>query len=80
MGRADIVNMKVDLISIFLDEVCIVVNGRRAPTYGEEDGRRVMDRDEITIKIELGRGNHMARIWTCDLSYDYVRINAEYRT
>lgn len=80
VGRADISDIDVARINIFLGEVCIVANGGRAPDYREEQGRGVMDRDEINVRIDLGRGKYMTRIWTCDLSYDYVRINAEYRT
>jgi glutamate N-acetyltransferase / amino-acid N-acetyltransferase len=80
VGRADISDIDVACIDIFLDEVCVVANGERAPDYREEQGRGVMVREEITVRIDLGRGNHLSRIWTCDLSYDYVRINAEYRT
>ena len=72
--------MKLNDIAIYLDEVCIVSNGGRAESYTEEAGQRVMARDEIDIKVVLGRGDAREQILTCDLSYDYVRINAEYRT
>ncbi len=80
VGRAGIANLDVDLISIYLGEVCIVRKGGRAAEYTESAGVDVMADDEITIRINLGRGDAQARIWTNDLSYDYVRINAEYRT
>lgn len=80
VGRAGIPKLDVARVRIFLDEVCIVRNGGRAPDYEEQQGRDVMSRPEITVRIELGRGSHNARLWTCDFSYDYVRINAEYRT
>ncbi|MEJ2652697.1 MAG: bifunctional glutamate N-acetyltransferase/amino-acid acetyltransferase ArgJ [Gammaproteobacteria bacterium] len=80
VGRAGIVGMDVERVNIFLDDVCIVANGERAPDYREEQGREVMAEEEIIVRIELGRGKDDARVWTCDLSYDYVRINAEYRT
>jgi glutamate N-acetyltransferase/amino-acid N-acetyltransferase len=80
VGRADVDELDVGQVQIFLDEVCIVAAGERAPDYTEEAGSGVMQRDQITVRIELGRGSNQARIWTCDLSYDYVRINAEYRT
>lgn len=80
VGRSDIKNLDVTRVNVFLDEVCIVQNGGRASCYNEDEGRAVMAREEITVKIELGRGTHRAHIWTCDFSYDYVRINAEYRT
>ena len=65
---------------IDLDEVRIVDAGGRAPGYREQDGQRVMDRDEITVRVDLGRGAESETLWTCDLSHDYVTINAEYRT
>lgn len=80
VGRAGVVDLDIKLISIFLDDVCIVESGGRAASYTEQQGQRVMDQTEITVRIELGRGNAKVQIWTCDLSYDYVRINAEYRT
>jgi len=80
IGRAGIDALNVESITIFLDDVCIVSNGGRDPGYREEQGAEVMRRDEITVKIMLGRGDFDAQIWTSDLSHDYVRINAEYRT
>ena len=80
VGRAGLANLDVNLISIYLGEVCIVHQGGRAAEYTESAGVDVMADDEITIRINLGRGDAQARIWTNDLSYDYVRINAEYRT
>ena len=80
VGRAEVDGLDVSRVQIFLDEVCIVAAGERAPSYTEAAGVSVMQRDEITVRIELGRGSSQARVWTCDLSYDYVKINAEYRT
>ncbi len=80
VGRAGLSGLDVGRISIYLDEVCIVRNGGRADEYREELGQQVMKRDEITVRIHLGRGTHHDKVWTCDFSYDYVRINAEYRT
>jgi glutamate N-acetyltransferase/amino-acid N-acetyltransferase len=80
VGRAGIAGLDVSRVSIFLDDVCIVSAGQRAPAYTEAAGAAVMQHQDITIRIELGRGTQQARIWTSDLSYDYVRINAEYRT
>ncbi len=80
VGRSGISDLNVDLISIYLGDVCIVRQGGRAVEYKESAGIAVMAHDEITIRINLDRGNAQARIWTNDLSYDYVRINAEYRT
>ncbi len=80
VGRAGLTELDLERIIIHLDEVCIVRDGGRAPGYTEEQGQQVMARPEIAIRVALGRGEAMARIWTTDLSFDYVRINAEYRT
>ncbi len=80
VGRAGIVGLDLQPLRIFLGEVCIVSDGGRDAAYREELGQAVMDRDEITIRVELARGGASAVLWTCDFSYDYVRINAEYRT
>ena len=65
---------------IWLGDVCLVRDGGRADDYSEERGQAVRDREEITIRIELGRGPVNETVWTCDFSHDYVTINAEYRT
>jgi glutamate N-acetyltransferase / amino-acid N-acetyltransferase len=80
VGRAGLVNLDVDSVSIFLDDVCIVRDGAAAADYAEADGQRVMDQEEILIDIRLGRGDAHERVWTSDLSHEYVRINAEYRS
>lgn len=80
VGRAGLAELNLDAVQIYLDDVCIVRGGGRAPDYSEEAGARVMAQAEITICVELGRGSARERIWTCDFSFDYVRINAEYRT
>ncbi|NNJ93248.1 MAG: bifunctional glutamate N-acetyltransferase/amino-acid acetyltransferase ArgJ [Halobacteria archaeon] len=80
VGRAGIAELDIDDVEIWLDEVCIVRDGARAADYTEEAGQRVMDRDELTIRVVLARGDASEQVWTCDLSYDYVKINAEYRT
>ena len=80
VGRAGIDALDIGSISIFLDEVCIVSDGGRDVDYREALGATVMRQKEITVKILLGRGDCSAKIWTSDLSHDYVRINAEYRT
>lgn len=80
VGRAGVVELDLNALTIFLDDICIVRNGGRAPDYREAEGQRVMKQEEITIRVNLARGRHTARVWTCDFSYDYVRINAEYRT
>ena len=80
VGRAGITDLNLEALSIFLGDVCIVRDGGRAAEYREELGQAVMDRDEITIRVELARGDVTAILWSCDFSYDYVRINAEYRS
>ena len=80
VGRAGLSNLNLDAIEIYLDDVCIVENGGRSPSYTEAQGQDVMDKSDITITIKLARGDALEKIWTCDFSYDYVRINAEYRT
>ena len=71
---------RMDWIGMFLDDVQVVASGALAPGYREEQGCEVMARDEFTIRVDLGLGESRARIYTSDLSYDYVKINAEYRT
>ena len=80
VGRAGLAALDVQKIDIRLDDVRIVHQGGRDPAYTEEMGQRVMKQAEIPIRIELGRGDAAARIWTTDLSHEYVRINAEYRS
>lgn len=80
IGRAGVEDLEVRGVSIFLDDVQVVAEGGLAPTYREEDGVRVMGQDEITVHISLGRGAASETVWTTDLSYEYVKINAEYRT
>ncbi len=80
VGRSGIRNMDIDALEIFLDDVCLVRNGGKADDYTEERGQVVMDQDEITVTVNLHRGGFNTQIWTCDLSYDYVKINAEYRS
>ncbi|HHH39018.1 MAG TPA: bifunctional glutamate N-acetyltransferase/amino-acid acetyltransferase ArgJ [Sedimenticola sp.] len=80
VGRAGVEGLVVDRVEIWLDAVRIVRDGGRDPDYREAAGQAVMDQDAFTIRVVLGRGEAEARVLTCDLSYDYVRINAEYRT
>ena len=80
VGRAGVVDLDLQAVEIYLDDVCIVRDGGRASDYTEAAGQQVMERPEMTIRVVLGRGACREQIWTCDLSYDYVRINAEYRT
>jgi glutamate N-acetyltransferase/amino-acid N-acetyltransferase len=80
VGRAGIEGLDIKKIRILLDDVCIVRDGGRADDYRERDGQAVMEQEEILIRIQLGRGEAIEQIWTCDLSDEYVRINAEYRS
>ncbi len=80
VGRSEIEHVDLEKIEIYLDDVCIVKNGSRSSSYTEEQGQQVMDQEEILVRVILGRGDAKEEVLTCDLSYDYVRINAEYRT
>jgi len=80
VGYAGIHDLDQDLIGLHLDDVCVVKNGGRNPDYQEADGQRVMKQSEITIRVHLGRGTAVDTVWTCDLSHDYVSINADYRS
>jgi len=80
VGRSGLPQLDLSKIAIRLDDVSIVEAGQPAADYTEEKGQAVMSQAEITIGIKLGRGNAQETIWTCDFSYDYVKINAEYRT
>lgn len=80
VGRAGLVDLDISAIELYLDDVCLARDGGRDPDYREELGQQVMDKTEITVRVVLCRGDATAQIWTCDLSYDYVRINAEYRS
>lgn len=80
VGKAGISDLAVDKIDLYLDDVLVVKNGGRHPGYRESDGQRVMKQPEISIRVTLNRGSATATVWTCDLSHDYVTINAEYRT
>jgi glutamate N-acetyltransferase/amino-acid N-acetyltransferase len=80
VGRAGLSQLDIDRVQLWLDDVCIVRDGGVAPDYTEAEGQRVMNQDEILIRIILGRGDAMETIWTSDLSHDYVSINADYRS
>ncbi|BAZ95026.1 ornithine acetyltransferase/N-acetylglutamate synthase [Thiohalobacter thiocyanaticus] len=80
VGRAGLEALVLERVSIHLDDVCIVRDGGRAEDYTEAAGQQVLAREELAIRIDLGRGEASENVWTTDLSYDYVRINAEYRT
>ena len=80
VGRAGVSHLDISDVWIYLDEVCIVSQGGRDQAYVESMGQKVMDQEEITIRVLLNRGEKQATVWTTDLSYEYVKINAEYRT
>jgi len=80
VGRAGVLDFDLSKVNIALDDVSIVRNGEKSADYTEERGQAVMDKSDITINIDLARGDEKVTVWTCDFSYDYVRINAEYRT
>jgi glutamate N-acetyltransferase/amino-acid N-acetyltransferase len=80
VGYAGIADLDQTRIEMFLDDVHVVTDGGRKASYQEADGARVMKQSEITVRIDLRRGPARATVWTCDLSYDYVKINADYRS
>jgi glutamate N-acetyltransferase/amino-acid N-acetyltransferase len=80
IGYAGIADLDVDRLKLYLGDVLVAENGGRAASYQEQDGQRVMKEPEITVRVLLGRGSAAATVWTCDFSYDYVKINAEYRS
>jgi len=80
VGYAGIDDLDQSLIELHLDDVHVVTKGGRRPEYSEADGQRVMKQSEITIRVGLARGTASATVWTCDLSHDYVTINADYRS
>lgn len=80
VGYAGIADLDVDRVDLYLDDVHVATRGGRHPAYLEEDGQRVMKQAEIRIRVVLGRGDASTTVWTCDLSHDYVSINADYRS
>ncbi len=80
IGYAGIDDLDVTGVSLHLGDVLVSEGGGRAASYREEDGQRVMQAAEIVVRVELGRGTASTTVWTCDFSYDYVRINADYRS
>ncbi len=80
MGRADVEDLAIEGVEISLDDVCVARSGAVAREYTEAAGRRVMGQPEIVLRVDLNRGAGSFRVWTSDLSYEYVRINAEYRS
>ena len=80
IGYAGIADLDVQRIKLYLDDVLVAEQGGRAVSYREEDGQRIMQQSDIGIRVVLGRGATAATVWTCDFSYDYVKINASYRS
>ena len=80
VGYAGIDDLDQTKIDLYLDDVLVAKDGGRNPAYREEDGQRVMQQSEITVRVALGRGSASRTLWTCDLSHDYVSINADYRS
>jgi len=80
IGYAGVDDLDVSKLNMYLDDVWVAKNGGRNPDYQEADGQRVMKQSEITVRVTLARGEESATVWTCDLSHDYVSINADYRS
>ena len=80
VGYAGIDDLDPDTLDLYLDDVHVAIRGGRNPAYREEDGQRVMKQSEITVRVVLGRGGASDCVWTCDLSHEYVSINADYRS
>lgn len=80
IGYAGVDDLDTGKLDLYLDDVWVAKAGGRNPDYKEEDGQRVMKQAEITVRVTLGRGQAAATVWTCDLSHDYVSINADYRS
>jgi len=80
IGYAGVADLDVAMLKLYLDDLLVAENGGRAISYREEDGQRIMQNDEITIRVLLNRSTAMTTLWTCDFSYDYVKINASYRS
>ena len=80
IGYAGVDDLDVGKLDLYLDDVLVAKNGGRNPAYSEADGQRVMKQSEITVRVRLGRGTQAATVWTCDLSHEYVTINADYRS
>ncbi len=80
VGNAGLERFEIDAVQIFLGDVCVVNNGERAASYTEAQGQQVMAEKEIMVRVFLGRGQQQVTVWTCDLTCEYVKINADYRT
>lgn len=80
IGNAGIADLDVNTVQVWLDDVLVAEHGGRAPNYTESDGARIMQQAEITVRVGLGRGQAKSTVYSCDFSYDYVKINADYRS
>ena len=80
IGYAGIGDLNINTIQLYLDDVLVFENGERADSYSEQEGMRIMSQYEITVRVVLNRGESSAMVWTCDFSYDYVKINSDYRS
>ena len=80
IGNSNIRDLDIHKIDVYIDDICIVSNGERSETYSEDKGKKVMSQNEIILRINLRRGAFSEEIWTTDLSYEYIKINAEYRS
>tara|TARA_B100000809_G_C15104050_1_gene518025 strand:+ start:184 stop:1404 length:1221 start_codon:yes stop_codon:yes gene_type:complete len=80
IGNSNIRDLDIHKIDVYIDDICIVNNGERSKTYSEDKGKKVMKQNEIILRINLRRGTFSEEIWTTDLSYEYIKINAEYRS
>jgi glutamate N-acetyltransferase/amino-acid N-acetyltransferase len=80
IGYAGVEDLDVNNLQLYLDDVLVVENGGRASKYTEQEGSRVMSQSEIIVRVVLNRGGSSSTVWTCDFSYDYVKINSEYRS
>ena len=79
-AQPSLADLDVAKVKLWLGDVLVSENGGRAESYQEEDGARVMKPAEIAVRVALGRGSAAGKVWTCDFSYDYVKINADYRS
>jgi glutamate N-acetyltransferase/amino-acid N-acetyltransferase len=80
IGRAGLENLDINKVSVYIGNTCFIEHGERSPEYTESKGRAIFQEEEIFITVDLNRGNKNQKFWTCDFSYEYVKINAEYRT
>ena len=80
IGYADVDDLDVNVLSLYLGDVLVAEHGCISPSYQEEQGVAVMQEEDILVRVDLNRGQAEATIWTCDFSYDYVKINADYRS